>query len=341
MCLNFTLELVLEFDMLIDNHNREINYVRLAVTDRCNLRCNYCMPAEGINFAKKDTLFSIDELSRLSKILVSQGVDKIRITGGEPFVRKDLMVLFRSLSEMDGLKDISVTTNATLIGPYIDELKELGIKNINVSMDAINRETFERITRRNQYDTVYNNMIRLITEGFNVRINFIALQGQNTDDILPMLELTKHYEVSVRFLEEMPFNGGSKTFDSIVWDYKRILEYIKNAYPDYRMLESPKTSTSINYQIPGFKGTFGVIPSFSRTFCGTCNRLRISATGDVITCLYAKASMNIRDILRSENSEEKVKEQILKAVGSRAKTGFEAQQKYDGVFDNSMTSIGG
>jgi len=299
------------------------------------------MPAEGINFAKKDTLFSIDELSRLSKILVSQGVDKIRITGGEPFVRKDLMVLFRSLSEMDGLKDISVTTNATLIGPYIDELKELGIKNINVSMDAINRETFERITRRNQYDTVYNNMIRLITEGFNVRINFIALQGQNTDDILPMLELTKHYEVSVRFLEEMPFNGGSKTFDSIVWDYKRILEYIKNAYPDYRMLESPKTSTSINYQIPGFKGTFGVIPSFSRTFCGTCNRLRISATGDVITCLYAKASMNIRDILRSENSEEKVKEQILKAVGSRAKTGFEAQQKYDGVFDNSMTSIGG
>ena len=327
--------------MLIDNHNREINYVRLAVTDRCNLRCNYCMPAEGINFAKKDTLFSIDELSRLSKILVSQGVDKIRITGGEPFVRKDLMVLFRSLSEMDGLKDISVTTNATLIGPYIDELKELGIKNINVSMDAINRETFERITRRNQYDTVYNNMIRLITEGFNVRINFIALQGQNTDDILPMLELTKHYEVSVRFLEEMPFNGGSKTFDSIVWDYKRILEYIKNAYPDYRMLESPKTSTSINYQIPGFKGTFGVIPSFSRTFCGTCNRLRISATGDVITCLYAKASMNIRDILRSENSEEKVKEQILKAVGSRAKTGFEAQQKYDGVFDNSMTSIGG
>jgi len=341
LCLNFTLELVLEFDMLIDNHNREINYVRLAVTDRCNLRCNYCMPAEGINFAKKDTLFSIDELSRLSKILVSQGVDKIRITGGEPFVRKDLMVLFRSLSEMDGLKDISVTTNATLIGPYIDELKELGIKNINVSMDAINRETFERITRRNQYDTVYNNMIRLITEGFNVRINFIALQGQNTDDILPMLELTKHYEVSVRFLEEMPFNGGSKTFDSIVWDYKRILEYIKNAYPDYRMLESPKTSTSINYQIPGFKGTFGVIPSFSRTFCGTCNRLRISATGDVITCLYAKASMNIRDILRSENSEEKVKEQILKAVGSRAKTGFEAQQKYDGVFDNSMTSIGG
>lgn len=327
--------------MLIDNHNRKINYVRLAVTDRCNLRCNYCMPAEGIDFAKNDKLFTIDELFRLSEILVSQGVDKIRITGGEPFVRKDLMVLLRHLSKMEDLKDISVTTNATLIGPYIDELKELGIKNINVSMDAINRETFEKITRRDQYDTVHNNMIRLITEGFNVRINFIALEDQNTADILPMLELTKHYNVSVRFLEEMPFNGGSRTFDSIVWDYKRILEYIKNAHPDYYKLESPKTSTSINYKIPGFKGAFGVIPSFSRTFCGTCNRLRISATGDVITCLYAKASMNIRDILRSENCEDKVKEQILKAIGSRAKTGFEAQQKYQGVFNNSMTSIGG
>ncbi|SHJ41055.1 GTP 3',8-cyclase MoaA [Pseudozobellia thermophila] len=327
--------------MLVDNHNRKINYVRLAVTDRCNLRCNYCMPAEGIDFAKNDKLFTIDELGRLSEMLVSQGVDKIRITGGEPFVRKDLMVLFRRLSGLKGLKDISVTTNATLIGPYIDELKELGVKNINVSMDAINRETFERITRRDQYDTVYNNMVRLITEGFNVRINFIALDKQNTEDILPMLELTKHYNVSVRFLEEMPFNGGSKKFQSIVWDYKRILAHIKEAHPDYRELESPKTSTSMNYKIPGFKGTFGVIPSFSRTFCGSCNRLRISATGDVITCLYAKPSMNIRDLLRSDHSGEEVKEQICKAIGNRAKTGFEAQQRHKGVFDSSMTSIGG
>ncbi|HCO83797.1 MAG TPA: cyclic pyranopterin phosphate synthase MoaA, partial [Arenibacter sp.] len=140
--------------MLIDNHNRKINYLRLAVTDRCNLRCNYCMPSEGINFAEKDSLFTIEELCRLSEIMVGQGIDKIRITGGEPFVRKDLMVLLRKLSSLEGLKDISITTNATLIGPYIQELKTLGIKNINVSLDAIDKETFERITRRNQYDTV-------------------------------------------------------------------------------------------------------------------------------------------------------------------------------------------
>src|SRR5690606_10751804 len=165
--------------MLIDNHGRKINYLRLAVTDRCNLRCNYCMPSEGINFVKNDKLLSISELKKVSEILVSQGIDKIRITGGEPFVRKDLMELMRHLSQLEGLDDVSVTTNATLIGPHIDELKELGITDINVSLDSINRETFERITRRKQFDIVHENLIRLITEGFNVRINFIVLEGQN------------------------------------------------------------------------------------------------------------------------------------------------------------------
>ncbi len=327
--------------MLIDNHNRKINYLRLAVTDRCNLRCNYCMPAEGINFAKNDKLFTIDELYTLSKIMVEQGIDKIRITGGEPFVRKDLMVLLRKMAVLDGLKDISITTNATLIGPYIDELKELGITNINVSMDAINKETFDTITRRKEYETVYQNLIRLISEGFNVRINFIVLDGQNTQDILPILEAMKKYDVSVRFLEEMPFNGGSKNFDTIKWDYKNIFKHIAGAYSNIEKLESPRTSTSINYKIRGHKGTFGLIPSFSRTFCGTCNRLRISATGDVITCLYGKPSMNLREVLRNENAEENIKLHILKAIGSRAKTGFDAQKNHSSVFDSSMTSIGG
>lgn len=327
--------------MLIDNHNRKINYLRLAVTDRCNLRCNYCMPSEGIDFAKKEKLFTVDELTTVSRILVEQGIDKLRITGGEPFARKDLMVLLRRLSKMEGLKDISITTNATLIGPHIEELKRIGISNINVSLDAVDRATFERITRRNQYGTVYGNLLRLIAEGFNVRINFIVLENQNIQEIYPILEAMKNYDVAVRFLEEMPFNGGSRKFNTINWNYKRILEHITSKYPDIEQIPSPKTSTSINYKIKGHTGTFGLIPSFSRTFCGSCNRLRISATGDVITCLYAKPCANLRDILRGENAEEGVKQQILKAVGSRAATGFEAQEKYAKVFENSMTSIGG
>ncbi len=328
--------------MLIDNHNRVIDYLRLSVTDRCNLRCNYCMPAEGINFVKKDKLFTLEELFTLSKIMVGQGVNKIRITGGEPFVRKDLMVLLRNLTTLKGLNDISITTNATLIGPHIDELKQLGIKNINVSLDAISKESFERITRRNEFETVYNNLLRLITEGFNVRVNFIVLDGQNTEDILPILELMKNYDIGVRFLEEMPFNGGSKTFNTINWTYENILNHIKSKYSEIELLPSPKTSTSVNYKIKGHKSTFGLIPSFSRTFCGTCNRLRISATGDVVTCLYAKPSTNLRDILRGENAEQNVIAYVLKAIGSKAKTGFEAQKLHSSsVFDSSMTSIGG
>ncbi|WP_340063164.1 GTP 3',8-cyclase MoaA [Ascidiimonas aurantiaca] len=327
--------------MLIDNHHRVINYLRLAVTDRCNLRCNYCMPEEGINFAKRDKLFTINELSRVGSLMAGMGIDKIRITGGEPFVRKDLMVLLRHLSGIPSLKEISVTTNATLIGKYIKELKQLGIIHVNVSMDAIERHTFEKITRRDHFDTVYGNLVQLINEGFHVKINFIVLDGQNTNDIIPMLELTRRFPVCVRFLEEMPFNGGSRVFNQIQWNYKRILEFIRVAYPDMEEIPSEKTSTSINYQIKGFKGSFGIIPSFSRTFCGTCNRLRISATGDVITCLYGKPIVNIRELLRSTNPDVKIKEAVLQAIGSRAKTGFEAQEKYASVFDNSMTSIGG
>lgn len=327
--------------MLIDNHDRVINYLRLAVTDRCNLRCNYCMPEEGIDFASNSRLLSIGELTELSKILVGMGIDKIRLTGGEPFVRKDLMVLIRELSAMEGLNDISVTTNATLIGQHIDELKSLGLQNINLSMDAVNKETFERITRRNQFETVYENLIKLVTNDFNVRVNFIVLQDQNIQDIYDVLELTKEYPLSIRFLEEMPFNGGTKTFDALHWDHRRILEYVRDRYPDIEKMKSPPTSTSVNYRIPGHKGTFGLIPSFSRTFCGSCNRLRISATGDVITCLYGKPRMNLRDLIRSGAGKEAVEQHIRAAVGSRAKNGFEEQRKYIGVFNNSMTSIGG
>ena len=299
------------------------------------------MPSEGINFLQSDKLFTIDELSSLSRILVDQGIDKIRITGGEPFVRKDLMRLLRFLSSLEKLNDISITTNATLIGPYIDELKVLGIRNINVSLDAINKDTFERITRRDQYETVFGNLKLLIDEDFNVRINFIVLDNQNIQDILPIMELQKYYPVSVRFLEEMPFNGGSRHFQDIHWNYKRILSHITDHYPDYVKLPAPPTSTSINYKINGHKGTFGLIPSFSRTFCGSCNRLRISASGDLITCLYGKPVLNLRELFRGNNGEEEVREAILSAIGQRAKTGFEAQNQYHGVFQTSMTSIGG
>ena len=328
--------------MLVDNHQRTINYLRLAVTDRCNLRCNYCMPSEGIQFAKKTQLLTTEELKKVAKILVELGVDKIRLTGGEPFVRKDIMEIFRFLAALEGLRDLSVTTNATLIGEHIDELWALGIKNVNVSLDAIHPETFKAITRRNNYDLVRGNLNRLIAKGFNVRINFIVLNGQNNQDIIPILEAFKDVPIAIRFLEEMPFNGGSRAFEHIEWTYTKILGYIKKHYPDQFKLQDPKTSTSMNYKIVGHQGTYGIIPSFSRTFCGSCNRLRITAKGDVITCLYGKPKVNIRELVRSERADTTIREAIRAAIGSRAKTGFEAQREHENsVFENSMTSIGG
>lgn len=163
--------------MLIDNHNRKISYLRLAVTDRCNLGCNYCMPETGIQFAQNQKLLILNELMSVSERLVAMGIDKIRITGGEPFVRKDLMQLFRKLSTLKGLKNISVTTNATLIGAHIDELKKLGITDVNVSLDAISSETFKKITRRNNFQKVQDNLLRLIDNDFKLKINFVVLNG--------------------------------------------------------------------------------------------------------------------------------------------------------------------
>ncbi|WP_445382187.1 GTP 3',8-cyclase MoaA [Robiginitalea sp. IMCC43444] len=327
--------------MLIDNHDRVINYVRLAVTDRCNLRCNYCMPEEGIAFSKRNELLSISEMKRLCDILIGQGVDKIRLTGGEPFVRKNLMQLLEHLAKQEGLRELSITTNATLIGPYIQQLEDYGVNSINVSMDAIQPETFARITRRDYFENVRENLMRLIDSKMDVRVNFIVLEGQNEEDIYPMMEFQKAYPVRVRFLEEMPFNGGSRNFRKLKWNHKRILDHIREEYPDFEKLPAPLTSTSVNYQVKGHEGSFGIIPSFSRTFCGSCNRLRITATGDVITCLYGKPVTNLRRLLRSGLDEAFVQDELISAVRSRARDGFEAQERFGSIFGSSMTSIGG
>lgn len=327
--------------MLIDNHNRVINYVRLAVTDRCNLRCNYCMPERGIKFADRKDLLTTSELKRLSDVLIDLGVDKIRLTGGEPFVRSDIRELLEHLGAAPSLKELSVTTNATLIGPFIRQLKAMGLTSVNISLDAIRPETFARITRRDSFAVVRENLMKLLEEDLTVRINFVVLEGQNIDDIYPMMEFQEKYPVQVRFLEEMPFNGGSKNFKKLHWNHKHILAHIRKRYPEFEKQPAPLTSTSVNYKIAGHAGGFGVIPSFSRTFCGCCNRLRVTATGDLVTCLYGKPVANVRELIRKENNSDQLAGLIRQAVATRAKDGFEAQERFGPVFGSSMTSIGG
>lgn len=328
---------------LYDNHGRPINYVRLAVTDRCNLRCFYCMPEEGIDYVPRQELLSYEEMERLIRLLVSMGIDKVRITGGEPFIRKDIMPFLRSISQLEGLKKINITTNGTTTRPHLEELYRLGIRTINLSLDTLDKERFFQITRRDVFDEVLLTLHTMMDMGFETKINTVVMDGKNTDDILPLVELAKDHKVSVRFIEEMPFNGEGQHQEVLQWNHKKILDHIKAEHPDVTKIPDPPNSTSYNYQIPGFKGSFGIIAAYSRTFCGTCNRIRITPQGMLKTCLYDDGVFNIKNLMREGATDQQLEATFLEALGNRAKNGFEAERNrnFGLPVSESMSTIGG
>lgn len=327
--------------MLYDNHGRKINYVRLAVTDRCNLRCYYCMPENGIRYVKRADLLSFEEMERLMRIFSELGINKLRITGGEPFVRKGIMEFLGKMSSIEKIEQIHITTNGTFTKDYVNDLEQLGIKSVNLSLDSLDKERFIEITRRDMFDKVMDTFHTLLDSSIKVKINMVVMEGRNIEDIESMLELTRHNDVAVRFIEEMPFNGsgGNPTF----WPMKKILAHVKDLHPELIKLDDPAASTSVNYQIPGFRGSFGIIAAFTRTFCGSCNRIRITPQGTLKTCLYDNGGMSFRDILRSGASDEEIAESLIKAMGNRYKDGFEAENDRGSSrpVSESMATIGG
>lgn len=329
--------------MLKDNHGRTINYLRLAVTDRCNLRCFYCMPEEGIDWLARKEILTFEEMLRLCALLVNMGIDKIRITGGEPFVRTDIMKLLWSISKLPGLNQLTLTTNGVLTAPLVPELKRMGIRSVNLSMDTLDRNRFFAITRRDELPKVLNTLDALISHGIDVKLNAVVMGEKNAQDILPLVELTKDLPVSVRFIEEMPFNGGDVHIDSLHWNYQRIMTLIAEKFPAIKKIPDGPFSTSYNYQIPGHRGKVGVIAAYSRTFCGTCNRLRVTPQGMLKTCLYDNGVLNIKEIIRSETGDEKLLAALLHAINHRAKNGWEAEQlRKDAMpVHESMATIGG
>ncbi|QJD95595.1 GTP 3',8-cyclase MoaA [Mucilaginibacter robiniae] len=331
----------MEKSVLIDKYGRELNYLRLSVTDRCNFRCYYCMPEEGIDFASRKDLMTFDEMLTLCTIFCNLGISKIRITGGEPFVRNGIMPFLNKLSEVDGLKEITVTSNGTLSDKYKAELLRLGIRKINISLDSLSRERFHHITRRDSFDSVYAGVFQLLDAGFDVKLNCVVADNKNIQDIVPFIELTKNYPLSVRFLEEMPFNGSDGSQVLSDWNYKTIYNYISEHYSDINRLISDANSTSVNYKIAGYQGSFGIIPSFSRTFCGTCNRVRLSATGELRTCLYGPPVTNLRDLLRQGASIPQVEQEILAAVAHRERDGYAAEALSNNSVHKSMSVLGG
>jgi molybdenum cofactor biosynthesis protein A len=326
--------------MLVDKHGRAINYLRLAVTDRCNLRCFYCMPHDGIDFLPKTHLLSFEEMLRLISLLADMGVSKVRITGGEPFVRKELMDFLWKISDIKGIQKINLTTNGVLTAPYIPELKKLGISSINLSLDSLDRKRFFEMTRRDELPNVLKTFDAILENDIPLKINSVMMAGKNEEDIFSLIELTRNNPIGVRFIEEMPFNGeGNKP--EYFMSYTKIIETIKTKHPSLRKTLDEANSTSYNYKIDDYKGEVGVIAAFSRTFCGTCNRLRITPTGDFKTCLYDDGVLNLRDLLRAGLSNDEIKESLQNAIFNKAKDGFEAEALRKNQVSESMTTIGG
>jgi molybdenum cofactor biosynthesis protein A len=327
---------------LYDNHGRPINYLRLAVTDRCNLRCFYCMPEEGINYLPKKELLTFEEIERLIRIVASMGISKIRLTGGEPFVRTDLMQLIRKIVSTEGIKSLHLTTNGILTRPHIAELKALRIASINLSLDTLDRERFKTITRRDEFENTWLTLQELIASEIPVKINTVVMDNKNIADIIPLVELTRNQNASVRFIEEMPFNGEGNHYPILTWTHKKILEWIQAKYPNLERLPAEPNETSVNYKVPGYQGNIGIIAAFSRTFCGTCNRIRVTAQGVLKTCLYDDGVLNIKELMRSGQNDAEVTEKLLDAFASRPRDGFEAEsQRKSKVVNESMSTIGG
>ncbi|MDX2245620.1 MAG: GTP 3',8-cyclase MoaA [Bacteroidia bacterium] len=328
---------------IYDNHGRPIDYVRIAVTDRCNLRCFYCMPAEGITYVNRKDLLSYEEISRLVAILAEMGVRKVRITGGEPFLRRDLMFLLEKIVSTRGIEAVHITTNGVLTAPHVPALKAMGIKSINLSLDTLDRQRFMEMTRRDELPKVQECLEALLANGISTKINAVVMEGKNVEDIIPLTELGRKDPVEVRFIEEMPFNGAGANYPRLAWNHRRILQELKSHYPEIHKIPDPDHSTSENYQIPGFAGTVGIIPAFTRTFCGTCNRIRLTAVGQLKTCLYDDGVLDIRALLRSGAADGEIRTAFLKAFSNRAKDGYEAEKRRsaDRPVNESMSTIGG
>jgi molybdenum cofactor biosynthesis protein A len=329
--------------VLKDNHGRTVNYLRLAVTDRCNLRCFYCMPEEGLDWLSRKELMTYEEMLHACSLLVKMGVNKIRITGGEPFVRKDIMQFMTALSKLEGLHEITITTNGVLTAPHIPELKKIGIHSVNLSLDTLDRNRFFSITRRDEFPLVMETFEQLLSNDMEVKLNAVVMDKKNIQDIIPLAELTKNLPVSVRFIEEMPFNGEGSHYVGLPWDHIRILDHIKETFPGIQKIPDPPYSTSYNYQVPGHKGTIGIIAAYTRSFCGTCNRIRITPQGTLKTCLYDDGVLNIKNLMREGNDDIKLENALLSAFSHRAADGWEAEKlrKERGPVHESMATIGG
>ncbi len=332
-----------EKNILTDSFGRKHNYLRISLTEKCNLRCTYCMPEDGVLLTPKDQLMTADEIYEIANTFVKHGVDKIRLTGGEPLVRKDFSAILQKLSTLKA--ELSITTNAILIDRYLQDFKDYGLNKLNVSLDSLSPEKFKFITRRDQLQKTYDNILLLIKEGFHVKVNAVLIKSVNDDEIIDFIKLTKALPISVRFIEFMPFDGNKWNKAKLVTQ-EDILKQAEAGFDtaDIIKLEDEDNFTSRNYQIKGYEGNFGIISSVSNPFCDGCNRIRLTANGKLKNCLFSNNETDILTPFRNgESIEPLIAARIHKKKAMRAGMNTFEQLNDPKLHNNnrSMITIGG
>ena len=301
--------------ILTDSFGRRHNYLRISLLEKCNLRCTYCMPADGIALSPKASLMTTEEIFAIAETFVKNGVDKIRLTGGEPLLRKDFPEIISKLSTLD--ISLSITTNGILIDRHIDVLKQFNVKKINLSLDTLVASKFHSITLRNQFEAVINNLHLLLNNDFQVKVNVVLMKGFNDNEIADFVKLTQFLPISVRFIEFMPFAGNEWDRSKMV-SQQEILSLVEDNFSsdDIQKLEDEKNFTSRNYKIKDFQGDFGIISSITNPFCDSCNRIRLTADGKIKNCLFSNSET---DLLTAFRNGESINDLISESIQNKKK----------------------
>jgi len=327
-------------DRLIDQFGRVFDYLRVAVNEKCNLRCIYCMPEEGIDFRPEAKLLTADEIIRIVTIAAGLGVRKIRFTGGEPLIHRQIIEMVSAAASTPDIESIHLTTNGVLFEKKAEALFEAGLRGVNISLDTLDHQKFIDITRRKGLDQVLAGVRTALSLPFpSVKLNVVFMRGFNDAEISDFVELTKESPLVVRFIELMPFDAHQIWKTGKFYGADRIVEELKRLHPDLEPADGTATEHHV-FRVPGYKGKVAVIPAFSRTLCGNCNRVRLTADGKLRNCLYSDNEFSLRDMMRNGSSDEEIANLMREAMWLKPRDGWEAQRG-GGQRRESMTQIGG
>lgn len=303
-----------------DRYGRKINYLRISVTDRCNLRCIYCMPQEGIKLFPHDEVLSYEEIIRIAKAGKNIGIDTVRITGGEPLIRKNLPYLIEQIKNIEGIKDLAITTNGILLGKMLDKLLSAGLKRVNISLDSLKRERFFYITRQDALHDVLNSVEKSIEVGLSpIKINMVVIKGLNDDEIIDFVRLTEKYPLIVRFIEYMPWGSLERWDEQKIISAEEIKAIIKKEFGKILPANISSKGPADNFYINGFRGFIGFITPLSKHFCGKCNRIRLTADGKLRLCLFSQKEIDIKNKIRKGASIEEITDFIIDAINQKPK----------------------